>query len=124
MNQLLREGIAYRKMVDDLMTETLIVLITADKRELAETLAERLVTDKLAACVNIIPHIESIYRWEGKICRDQEVLLIAKTERACYQQLEATVKSLHSYATPEIIALPIVCGSTAYLKWVRESLNI
>ena len=105
------------------MTEALIVLITADSRELAGRIAERLVVDRLAACVNIIPQVESIYHWEGKICRDQELLLIAKTERACFEKLATTVKSLHSYTNPEIIALPIACGSAPYLKWLNESLN-
>src|SRR4051812_48429154 len=105
------------------MTEALIVLITADSRELAGQIAERLVTERLAACVNIIPQIESIYHWEGKICHDQELLLIAKTERAYFDKLESTVKSLHSYTIPEIIALPIAYGSESYLKWLHESLN-
>ena len=105
------------------MTEALIIFITADKHETACLIAEKLVEERLAACVNIIPQIESIYRWQGKVCRDQELLLIVKTERACYERLEATVRTLHSYTTPEIIALPIACGSAPYLQWLSESLN-
>ena len=106
------------------MSESLIILITADKQELANKIAEKLVEERLAACVNIVPQITSVYRWEGKICHDQELLLIVKTDRSCYQRLEAKVQELHSYTTPEIIALPIICGSTAYLKLLEESLNL
>ena len=105
------------------MTDALVVFVTADKRELAVALAEKLVTEQLAACVNIIPRIESIYRWQGKICRDEELLLVCKTDRAHYQRLEETVRALHSYTTPEIIALPIAGGSHAYLQWLGESLK-
>jgi periplasmic divalent cation tolerance protein len=104
-------------------TDALIVLITADKIELAHQIAERLVADRLAACVNIVPQIESIYRWEGKVCRDQELLLIAKTEQSCFARLEEAVRALHSYTTPEIIALPIACGSSLYLQWLHESVS-
>lgn len=105
------------------MADALVVLVTADRRELAVELAERLVEERLAACVNIIPKIESIYRWEGKVCHDEELLLICKTDRAHYQRLEDTVRALHSYTTPEIIALPITGGSHAYLQWLGESLK-
>ncbi|MEW6733746.1 MAG: divalent-cation tolerance protein CutA [Acidobacteriota bacterium] len=105
------------------MTEALIVLITTNTHESAHQIAEKLVEERLAACVNIIPQIESIYRWEGRICRDQELLLIAKTEQPCFTQLETTVRALHGYTTPEIIALPIDSGSAPYLKWLTESLK-
>ena len=105
------------------MAEALVVFITAGSREAASQIAEKLVDEKLAACVNIIPQIESIYRWEGKICRDSEQLLVAKTEQAYYERLEAAVRAIHSYDTPEIIALSITRGSAPYLKWLSESLN-
>jgi periplasmic divalent cation tolerance protein len=105
------------------MADPLVVLITAGTRETASQIAEKLVEEKLAACVNIIPQIESIYRWEGKICRDQELLLIAKTDRDCYERLEAAVLAIHSYTTPEVIALPITIGSAPYLKWLTDSIT-
>ncbi|MBI4850690.1 MAG: divalent cation tolerance protein CutA [Acidobacteria bacterium] len=105
-------------------TTAMVVLITVDKKELADKLAETLVTENLAACVNILPQIESIYRWEGKVCRESELLLIAKTDMACYLRLEARVKELHTYTTPEVIALPITQGSVSYLSWLRNSLNL
>ena len=104
------------------MPDPLVVLITAGTREAASQIAEKLVEEKLAACVNIIPQIESIYRWEGKICRDQELLLIAKTDRDHYKNLEAAVLAIHSYTTPEVIALPITHGSAPYLKWLTDSI--
>lgn len=105
-------------------TTVMVVLITVDKKELADKIAETLVTEKLAACVNILPQIESVYMWEGKLCRESELLLIAKTDLACYLRLEAKVKELHTYTTPEIISLPITQGSVNYLRWVRDSLSL
>ncbi len=105
-------------------TTAIVVLITVDKKELADKIAETLVTENLAACVNIVPQIESVYRWEGKICHDQELLLIVKTDLGCYLRLEAKVKELHTYTSPEIIALPITRGSVGYLSWVKSTLNL
>lgn len=105
-------------------TSVLIVFITVDKKELADKIAESLVEENLAACVNIVPQIESVYRWEGKITRQQELLLIAKTDLACYHLLESKVKELHTYTTPEIIAFPITQGSANYLEWLRGALNL
>ena len=105
-------------------TTAMVVLITVDKKELADKIAESLVVENLTACVNIVAQVESVYRWEGKHCREQELLLIAKTDLAFYQRLEEKVKELHTYDTPEIIALPINRGSEKYLDWLRESLNL
>lgn len=105
-------------------TTALVVFVTVDKKELADKIAETLVTENLAACVNILPQIESVYRWEGKLCRDSELLLIIKTDLACYLRLEEKVKELHTYTTPEVIALPITQGSISYLSWLRSSLNL
>jgi periplasmic divalent cation tolerance protein len=103
-------------------SEAVMVLIAAANGEEATRLAEMLVGSHLAACVQVLPEMESIYRWQGNIERATEVLLIAKTARAKFAQLEREVRSLHSYETPEIVALPIVEGSSTYLKWLAKSL--
>ncbi len=88
----------------------------------AARLAELLVGAQLAACVQILP-IDSVYRWKGTIQRETEVLLIAKTARAKFEEVEREVRALHSYDTPEIIALPITAGSAPYLEWLSASLD-
>jgi len=76
---------------------------------------------KLIACANIVGGIESLFWWEGKIDSAKEVLLVMKTKKVLFKKLEAKVKALHSYKTPEIIALPVTAGSSAYLKWIDNS---
>ncbi|MBL8148719.1 MAG: divalent-cation tolerance protein CutA [Blastocatellia bacterium] len=105
------------------MQENLIVFVTVDNQESAQKIASNLVEERLAACVNIVSNVESVYRWEGKLCQDKELLLIIKTSKSHYEKLEARILNLHSYTTPEIIALPIVKGSTAYLAWLNSSLE-
>jgi periplasmic divalent cation tolerance protein len=102
------------------MSESIVVLVTCGSEEEATKIANSLVEERLAACVNIISHVRSIYRWEGKICDEKEWLLIMKTQKKRFEVLEKKVKSLHSYSVPEIIALPIVEGSASYLKWLIE----
>jgi periplasmic divalent cation tolerance protein len=87
----------------------------------AEVLGQSVVEERLAACANVVPGLTSIYRWEGKLCRDREVLVIMKTRRPRFQTLARRVRALHPYSVPEIIALPVVAGSPAYLQWVAES---
>jgi periplasmic divalent cation tolerance protein len=101
------------------MTEAVIVFVTVPSRDEGERLAEALVGEQLAACVNIIGPIRSIYRWQGEVCRDDEHLLLIKTTRPCYAALEARVQALHPYDVPEIIAVPVEAGSAAYLEWIR-----
>jgi len=84
----------------------------------AERIAETVVGERLAACVNIVPGLTSIYRWEGQIQRDAELLLLIKTRQEVYPLLEARIRELHPYQIPEIIALPIQIGSAAYLDWI------
>jgi periplasmic divalent cation tolerance protein len=96
----------------------IVVLVTAGSAENAEALARALVGESLAACVNILPGIRSIYRWQGKIADDAEHLLVIKTERGRFSEVEARVRSLHTYEIPEIIALEIVEGSKPYLDWL------
>jgi len=103
------------------MSDELIVLVTTSNAEEAARIAEVLVSERRAACVNIVPAIESIYRWEGKVTRDQEVLMIIKTTAERYDELERRVKELHSYSTPEVLALKVERGSEHYLNWLRDS---
>jgi periplasmic divalent cation tolerance protein len=95
-----------------------VVLVTAASQAEAEMIAELLITSKLAACVNLLP-VRSIYSWKGELCRDQEWQLIIKTRLDQFPNLEAKVREVHSYETPELIALPIVAGSQGYLEWVK-----
>lgn len=101
--------------------ELVVVWITAPDAKEASALAERLVESDLAACVNIVPRVESVYKWEGKVERNGEVLLMAKTRASLVPELSAFVTEHHSYDVPETIAAGIVGGGPEYLKWVRES---
>jgi periplasmic divalent cation tolerance protein len=94
-----------------------IVFVTAASQAEAERIAEALVSDQLAACVSLMP-IRSIYTWKGEVCRDQEWQLMIKTRLDRFSMLAEKVRALHSYETPEIIALPIVAGSQPYLQWI------
>jgi periplasmic divalent cation tolerance protein len=103
------------------MTDCIVVFVTAGSEAEAETIARALVEERLAACVNILPPIRSIYRWEGKVADDQEWLLFIKTRAQRFSAVEARVKALHSYQVPEVIALPIVQGAEGYLRWLLEN---
>jgi periplasmic divalent cation tolerance protein len=102
-------------------TNEVVVFITAPSDEEAALIAKSLVESKLAACVNIIRGIRSIYSWQGKIEDETEVLMIAKTRQELFESLTSRVKELHSYDVPEVIALPILQGSEDYLTWLRDS---
>jgi periplasmic divalent cation tolerance protein len=102
------------------MPESLVVFVTCGSEEEGLKIAHALVQERLAACVNLVSPIRSIYRWEGKICDEKEWLLFIKTQTARFDDLEKRVKALHSYSVPEIIALPIVTGSPSYLNWLEE----
>ena len=99
----------------------IVVLITVPSREFSEEISHALVKDQLAACVNIIPGIFSIYQWKGGIESDNEFLLIAKSRTALLDKIVATVKKFHPYDVPEVIALPIIAGSDDYMAWIDES---
>jgi periplasmic divalent cation tolerance protein len=101
--------------------DAIVVFMTAANGEEATRLAEMLVGAQLAACVQILPEIESVYRWQGKIERSSEVLLLAKTTRGKFDDLEREVRALHSYDTPEIVAVSIVIGSAPYLEWLFQA---
>jgi periplasmic divalent cation tolerance protein len=100
--------------------EAAIVLSTAPG-EAAAGIARALVEERLAACVNVVPGVHSIYRWEGRIEEAGECLLVIKTSRARWGDLEARLRDLHPYAVPEILALPTTAGHHGYLAWVAES---
>jgi len=99
-----------------------VVLVTASSQAEATTIAEALVGEKLAACVSVTP-IQSTYTWQGEVHRDQEWQLMIKTDLAYFEAIAAKVQSLHSYEVPELIALPIVAGSSAYLRWIGEQVK-
>lgn len=101
------------------MTQAISVyIVTADMAE-AERIAEALVAERLAACVNILGGIRSVYRWQGAVERADEVAMIAKTTEIMFDGLAARVRALHSYDTPAIVAWPIVAGDAAYLDWIE-----
>jgi len=102
------------------MARHLVVFVTAGSLEEAQKIAYVLVEERLAACVNIVSPIHSVYRWQGQIHSDEEVLLIAKTGAARMEELARRVKQLHSYQVPEITAVPIVAGAEDYLRWIDE----
>ena len=97
--------------------------MTAANREEAARIADMLVASRLAACVQVLPEIQSVYRWQGKVERESEVLLFAKTTRERFDELDRVVRGIHSYETPEIVALPITAASEPYLKWLVDSVS-
>lgn len=99
----------------------IICYVTCRKLEEAQKIASTLVEEKIAAGVNIVNEIQSIYRWKGKVCDNKEHLLIITTKKENFAKLEEKVKQLHSYEVPEIIALPIIDGSFEYLDWIKTS---
>lgn len=102
------------------MSEMLVILCTCPDEATASKLAGCLVEERLAACVNILPAIRSVYRWQGKICDDAEVLVVIKSLASRYQELESWLLENHPYDTPEIVALPVTHVSGDYLGWVRS----
>ncbi len=102
-------------------TQYIVVLVTAKDKKEAEKIARGLLKAKLIACANIAEGVQSLFWWQGKIDSSQEVLLVLKTKKILFKKVMTKVKSLHSYQTPEIIALPIVAGSEDYLSWINSS---
>ena len=101
--------------------DEIVIFITTSSKEEGERIGRSLVEKKLAACANILSPVSSIFSWEGKVCHEEESLMILKSRRGCFAQLAEEVKKHHSYSVPEIIALPLVEGSADYLKWIREN---
>lgn len=105
------------------MTDTRVVLVTAPDVDTAAGLVRTLVEERLAACGNLVPGVRSIYRWEGKICDEAEVLLVLKTTAPLADALRDRILALHPYACPEVLVLPVEGGHAAYLAWVREQVG-
>jgi periplasmic divalent cation tolerance protein len=101
-------------------TDFIVVYVTCPE-DRAGSLGGALVERRLAACVNIVPTVRSLYTWKGEVCDDAESLLVIKTRATLFERLRETVVELHPYDVPEVIALPITAGHPAYLRWVEES---
>ena len=105
------------------MTDKLLVLTTTGSESEALKIAQTLVERRLAACVNLVPKVQSIYRWEGKVEQAEEYLLVIKTAKAREEEVRSAICGLHSYELPECIAIPIDSGSEDYLKWLSDSVG-
>jgi periplasmic divalent cation tolerance protein len=105
------------------MTDKVLVVTTAGSEAEAQKIAKQVVERRLAACVNIVPRIQSVYRWEGKVETAEEFLLIIKTTRARDADVQAAIRELHSYDLPECIVISMEGGSSEYLKWIEESVH-
>jgi periplasmic divalent cation tolerance protein len=104
-------------------SEPVVVVMTAANHEEASRIAEVLVEGRLAACVQILPEMQSVYRWQGEVARESEVMLLAKTTLDRFDDLDRLVREIHSYETPEIIALPVTAVSAPYLDWLQEEVS-
>lgn len=104
------------------MSDARIVLTTAGSHAEAKKIAHALVDRRLAACVNIVPHIESVYRWQGNVETATEWLLLIKTQAGCFERVRDAVKELHSYDLPECVMLEVAAGSSEYLNWIAENI--
>ena len=105
------------------MTDKTIVFVTCESREQAETIAQAIVTEKLAACVNVLPGIRSCYTWDTKLTWSDEVLLLIKTTRGRFDQLQDRIKTLHSYSVPEIVGVTIDDAFDRYAEWIDSSVG-
>lgn len=103
------------------MSNARIVLTATGSQEEAQKIAHALVESRLAACVNIVPQIESVYRWQGKVESAAEWLLVIKTQASLFEQVRDAVKELHSYELPECVMLEIAAGSSEYLQWIADN---
>ena len=99
----------------------IIIFCTVDSEELGERIAVALVEAREAACVNIVPGIRSVYRWEGKLCQDAELLLVIKSVAEKFEAVRERIRVIHTYQVPEVIAVPITVGDADYLKWLNAS---
>ena len=102
------------------MSETVTLTTCKDRRQ-AASIAKALVREKLAACVNLVPNVSSVYSWKGKVEEWREVLLVIKSRASLSKKLSARIRQLHSYEVPEVVTLKIASGNPGYLRWIRES---
>jgi periplasmic divalent cation tolerance protein len=105
------------------MSDAIVVFMTAANADEARRIANELVERQLAACVQILPQIESVYRWNGEVQRDTEILILAKTTAAQFDDLEKAVREIHSYDTPEIVAIPMTRVSEPYRAWLADNVG-
>jgi periplasmic divalent cation tolerance protein len=112
---------AWRTLDDRMNSEFLLVLCTCPTRSAATVIATALLEERIAACVNQVPGIKSMYRWDGRVEHDDEELLLIKTTSQMFPQVEATIGKLHPYELPEIIGVPLAAGSEAYLNWIKSA---
>jgi len=105
------------------MTDYVQVLTTAGSEEEAARICDALIEDRLAACVQVAGPVSSTYRWQGRVEREREWQCLAKTEARLYEEVEATIRRVHSYDEPEILAIPVLAGSRGYLDWVSSNLR-
>lgn len=101
-----------------------MVYVTVGSSEEGARIARTLVEERLAACVNRVPRVQSVYRWEGRVEQSEEELLVIKSKTEIFSRLKKRVQELHSYSVPEIIALPILEGNESYLSWLEEQLSV
>ena len=105
------------------MTDKIIVFVTCESKEQAESIAQAVVTEKLAACVNVLPGIRSCYVWEGALTWSNEILLLIKTTRGRFEQLQDRIKAMHSYSVPEIVGVTIDEAFDKYIAWIDQSVG-
>lgn len=106
------------------MSKTVVIFVTANSIDEARKIGQKLVEENYVACCNIIQSVESIFKWQGKLNIEREVLMILKTKEDLFNTVEKRVKELHSYEVPEIIAIPITNGSKSYLDWIAKETEI
>jgi periplasmic divalent cation tolerance protein len=106
-----------------IVTDKVVIMVTAASRRECRKIARHLVEAKLAACVNITQQVESIYRWKGKLVTDKELVMFIKSTRDLFPRIKTAISKIHSYHTPEIICLPIIDGSRNYLQWLSDSVK-
>jgi len=105
------------------MTDKIIVFVTCESKEQAETIAQAVVSDKLAACVNVLPGVRSCYVWEGELTWSDEVLMLVKSTRGRFDQLQDRIKAMHSYSVPEIVSVTIEDAFDKYIEWIDTNVG-